>query len=60
MFSLAEVSMNSIPICEAKLVDPQSFTSLKTDLRLVIQTEVLQLAGALKELFLKGSSPLRP
>ena len=36
MFSLAEVSMNSIPICEAKLVDPQSFTSLKTDLRLVI------------------------
>ena len=60
MFSLAEVSMNSIPICEAKLVNPQSFTSLKTDLRLVIQTEVLQLAGALKELFLKGSSPLRP
>ena len=36
MFSLAEVSMNSIPICEAKLVNPQSFTSLKTDLRLVI------------------------
>ena len=60
MFSLAEVSMNSIPICEAKLVNPQSFTSLKTDLRLVIQTEVLQLAGALMELFLKGSSPLRP
>ena len=36
MFSLAEVSMNSIPICEAKLVDPQSFTSLKTDLLRVV------------------------
>ena len=36
MFSLAEVSMNSIPICEAKLVDPQSFTSLKTDLLRVL------------------------